>query len=148
MNLLQKCPNRFALSVLEPFVKLNGLDSDHLYELNKSLREARENKLMVRDNKVAWDGLAIFALYVYFQVTDIADIADIAEHLSLARPTVKRWISAVYGAFDLPDTDFVDRATQRSALRLKVLDEGYIKDTSWSVSHKSSSRRVGEGVSS
>lgn len=127
-ELLQNCPNRFALAVLQPFIEQNEVGAEQLLELNTIIRAAREDKVLIRDRKIVWEGLAIFALYVYFEVTDLGDIT---EHLRLARPTVKRWISAIYGSLELAQSGFPDRVSRRRALRLKAQHEGYVKYTSW-----------------
>lgn len=127
-GLLNACPNRFTLRILRPFIHLNNLDAGKLIELNNMLTEARENRPVVRGGRFAWEALATFALYTYSQVIDLADIA---EHLYLAQPTVKRWITAIYQAFDLDQERFPDRAARRRELRLRAQEAGYIKETSW-----------------
>ena len=127
-SLLQKCPNRFALLVLEPFIEQNEIASEQLLNLNKIIREARENKKALRDSRIAWEGLAIFALYVYFAVTDLAEIA---EHICLTTSAVKRWIQAFYIAFELPLENFPNKSSRRSYLRLKAVESGLIKYPSW-----------------
>ena len=127
-KLLQKCPNRFALAVLQPFIEQNGLAFEKLIDLNQIIREARENKKFLRDSRISWEGLAIFALYVYFGVTDLADITD---HIGLTTAAVKRWIHALYVAFDLPQERFPDKASRRKQLRIMAVEEGFVKYTSW-----------------
>ena len=126
--LLRACPNRFALAVLQPFIEQNDIDSERLIALNRILREARENKVLLRSGKIVWEALAIFALYAYFEVTDMADIA---EYLCLTTATVKRWVSAVYSAFHLEQEGFPDRAARRRKLRVQIMEDGYTKYPSW-----------------
>ena len=128
MDLLQKCANRFALNVLHLFIKQNALDSEKLLELNRMIREARECKKFIKDDRIVWHGLTIFALYTYFGVTDLGDIA---EYLHLSTSAVKRWIHAIYEAFDLPLSNFTDKTSRRKQLRLKVVEEGFQKYPLW-----------------
>ncbi len=126
--LLRACSNRFALPVLRLFFAQNWVEPDQVVELSTMIREAREHKTHLRDDRMAWEALTIFALYVYFQVTDLAEIA---EHLCIAESTVKSWVSAIYSAFDLEPNGFKSRAARRRELRLKAVQEGYVTSTSW-----------------
>ena len=116
------------LPVLEHFVNENELYVDQILALNRMIREARENKKSLRDGRIAWEGLATFALFTYFEVTDIAEIA---EHVSLGKDAVKKWITASYEAFDVPHDEFSDRSSRRMKLRQTAVEEEYLKYPSW-----------------
>jgi hypothetical protein len=117
--------------VLQRFAHENGLTLEKLVELERGIREAKEDRSLGgrrRGEAIAWDGLLVFALYSYFEVTDMAELA---EATAMGVSTVKRWVSGIYKYFGLDEADFPRRTTRRKQLRVEVVRLGFQRYPSW-----------------